>query len=717
MKCTIRRKEIVTLSLLACMGAASGASLTIPAFLARRDYSGYDREGVAVADTNGDGIPDLIVNDAGDIAVLFGNGNGTFRSGPSTVTFAESFVAIDLNGDETVDLVIVGMSKTGWGIGVCLGNGDGTFQPAVFYQAGNDSGTDYLVVGDFNGDGIPDVATAGPSGIWLFTGKGDGTFNPGVVAVSLSTVLAGQLAAADFNRDGNLDLVVTMPHGGHDGAGAGFAVLLGNGNGTFQSPQTFAEPQRAVGLVVGALTKGGPASIALAESDDAYLYFGNGAGGFSGPHEVDLPTGTGQGGIAIGDVNGDGIPDLVSSDGYIAFGEGDGAFTKPVYYPVQDSNGTYNFVLADLRNNGLTDIVTDADFGVSVLLSEGKGAYEDGLWTTVAGGASCGVSADFNGDGKPDLAVITSAGVSILLGTGEAKSLFSTGTPIAVTGAACMVTGDLNGDGIPDLLVAVNGSPNALLSYLGNGDGTFTLKSTTATPSSGGYVVLADFNHDGKLDFATSGNLLALGNGDGTFQTPTAFVVNPPASGFSGIAAGDINNDGWPDVVLTNANVPYNNLFELLNNQKGGFSQVPTTFGALSAQPILADVNGDGNLDLILSAFDATGASVYLGNGQGGFTYQTEVSGPPGDGVGFNMVADLNGDGIPDIAVLESDTLAISLGEGGAKYATPFYIGTGSSPAGVLVANLHGQAASAGMPDILAPDTTGFVVTLLNLTK
>ena len=109
---------------------------------------------------------------------------------------------------------------------------------------------------------------------------------------------------------------------------------------------------------------------------------------------------------------------------------------------------------------------------------------------------------------------------------------------------------------------------------------------------------------------------------------------------------------------------------------------MPTTFGALSAQPILADVNGDGNLDLILSAFDATGASVYLGNGQGGFTYQTEYTGPPGDGVGFNMVADLNGDGIPDIAVLESDTLAIYLGEGGAKYATPFYIGTGSSPAG-----------------------------------
>ena len=246
MKCTISStKEIVTLSLLACMGAASGASLTIPAFLAQHDYSGYDREGVAVADTNGDGIPDLIVNDAGDIAVLFGNGNGTFRSGPSTVTFAESFVAIDLNGDETVDLVIVGMSKTGWGIGVCLGNGDGTFQPAVFYKATileqttSSSGTSTAT-------GFRMLLRPAQAASGCLPARETGTFNPGVVAVSLSTVLAGQLAAADFNRDGNLDLVVTMPHeAGDDGAGAGFAVLLGNGNGTFQTPQLFSRTPTA----------------------------------------------------------------------------------------------------------------------------------------------------------------------------------------------------------------------------------------------------------------------------------------------------------------------------------------------------------------------------------------------------------------------------------------------------------------------------------------
>ena len=162
----------------------------------------------------------------------------------------------------------------------------------------------------------------------------------------------------------------------------------------------------------------------------------------------------------------------------------------------------------------MTDIVTDAQDAVSVLLSRGKGSYEDGLWTAVTGGAACGASADFNGDGKPDLAVNTPTGVAILLGTGKESAPFTAGSTMTLANTGCLYTGDLNGDGIPDLVVT---TPTALVAYLGNGDGTFTQKSST--PIGPGAVVLADFNHDGKLDFATSGNLLALGNGDGTFQT------------------------------------------------------------------------------------------------------------------------------------------------------------------------------------------------------
>jgi len=84
---------------------------------------------------------------------------------------------------------------------------------------------------------------------------------------------------------------------------------------------------------------------------------------------------------------------------------------------------------------------------------------------------------------------------------------------------------------------------------------------------------------------------------------------------------------------------------------------------------------------------------------------------------GVDLVADVNGDGNPDILELGSDTLGIFLGLGGGAYEAPFEIGTGPSPTGLLVANLHGQTASAGLADLVAPDGTGGVMVLLNTTK
>jgi FG-GAP-like repeat len=434
-----------------------------------------------------------------------------------------------------------------------------------------------------------------------------------------------------------------------------------------------------------------------------------------GPEAVSLPGANNNNGLAVGDVNGDGIPDLVSKYGYVAYGEGNGAFTKPASYPVESDYEVSNVVLADLVKNGLADIVVGGNEAVSVLLDVSKGFLEDGIWTNVTGGGGCGAAADFNGDGKPDLAVDNANGISILLGTGKYLTPFNAGTNIALEGAACLVTGDINNDGIPDLLVPVNGTTPVVNAYLGNGDGTFMLKSTIPMPS-GGYLVLGDFNHDGKLDFATSGNLIALGDGDGTFQAPTHIVASPPSSGFSGIAVGDINNDGWPDLVLTNNGIPYNNLFVLLNNQKGGFTQVASTVGALTSQPILVDLNGDGNLDLVLLASSSGGAAIYLGNRTGVFTYQNILTGPIVDTPGLITVADINGDGIPDIGVLAVDTLEIYLGEGGAAYATPFSIGTGPSPGSILIEDLHGQSTSSGIPDIVEPDTSGGVLVLFNPT-
>jgi hypothetical protein len=694
---------------------ATGAA---PTFFARRDYPGVGSH-VAVADTNGDGIPDVIeaAGGPGSVEVLFGNGNGTFRQGPRTNTgmeFSTSFAIADLNGDHKVDLILPGENQNNaWGISVSLGNGDGTFQPAVFYPAGTDTTTYYVALGDFNGDGITDAATVGASGIWLFTGKGGGAFNPGVlVPFNSGGPITSYVAAADFRKNGKLDLVV--------GTVTGFAVLLGNGNGTFQPQQNFPNPQQpgaACGFAVGAISSGGYPAIAAncGYLDQVPLYLGNGTGSFSGPIYVYMP---GETVTAIADVNGDGIPDLVNSYGYVALGEGHAKFKAPVHYPIQTTasgTGPGNVVPAHLRSPSLVDLVAAGSGALSVLLNTGNKGFEDGRWTTLPSGAGCGAAADFNGDGKPDLAVNTSQGISVLLGTGSALSPFTPGTAIPLSGADCLVTADLNGDRIPDLLVPSAGAMNA---YLGKGDGTFTLKSSTPLSASG-YVAVADFNHDGKLDFATSSNLLALGNGDGTFQTPVPLVANPPLGLFTDLVAGDLNGDGWPDLVLTNWYYT-STIYILLNNQHGGFTQSTIT---ACKEPfcypsgiVLADVNGDGNLDLIVAEAESGGVVIYLGDGKGGFTEKQSLSDilmTPGPVV----VADLNGDGIPDIGLMEAGTLGIFLGKGDGTFDAPFYIGAGPTPGGILAENLHGQPASAGHADLVAPDLSGGVMVLINTTK
>jgi hypothetical protein len=679
-----------------------------PNFFARRDYPepGY---AIASADTNGDGIPDLLVTPYEGFGVMLGNGDGTFRSGPSLslpgIQVISSVTPVDLNGDGKVDVVLA----TG-AIIVLFGNGDGSFGGKTTYSV---SDSVYgSVVGDFNGDGIPDIAAAGGKGMWFFAGKGGGLFDAGVLTPFNANGL--EIAAADFNGDGRLDLALTTS--------TGIAVLLGNGDGTF-----VVEPYTAAGaslhLAVGDLNGDGHPDIAaqISGSSYVYLYFGNGTGGFSGPQFADLDSG---GAIRIGDVNGDGIPDLISDGVEIALGTGNGKFRQPVYYPVASTLGTYAMTVGQLTSNGHLDIVVQNTNVLSVLLNTGKGRFADGLYVPVENGVGCAVgadievAADFNLDGKPDLAVCNSQGITILLGTGKAESPFTTGTSVPVTGGGSIwafQVGDFNGDGIPDLLVSTsgNGDGGAVFTYLGKGDGTFTLKGSTSVPGVSiwsSYVVTGDFNGDGKLDFATSGNVLALGNGDGTFQPPVTLV--PQQGGFTYLGAADLNNDGYPDLVLTN--FFSSNVYVMLNDQHGGFQQAPIIQLGQDANYgiTFGDLNGDGNLDVLIS-LGIGGQAVYLGDGKGGFTLKPSLL----DGMGGDsaIVADLNGDGIPDVGIDYYGCIAILLGKGDGTFKSPYYLGTGPGGFFFIAENLHGQAASSGLADIVVNDGGGVRV-LINRT-
>jgi hypothetical protein len=665
-----------------------------------------------MADINGDKIPDLIKT-SGGVTTLLGNGDGTFTAGPSSSTgFWGSYglAALDLNGDGIIDVVVSGSKNESGppvGIAVCIGNGDGTFQSGVFYQTGaSDTYPGDVMVADFNHDGIPDVVTTSESGLWLFIGKGGGVFNPGVLIPLANTALA-HLAVADFNRDGAADVIVTMNNA------KGFLVLFGNGDGTFQPPVTYNIPPIAeqTFIAVADLNGDGQPDIVLSTrgnyaNANVAAMLNNGKGQFGAP--IFAQMGGGEP-IALGDINGDGIPDLVTAGGQVCLGQGDGTFASPASYPTEYDQGPESVIVADLRKNGLLDIVAGQYEAVSVLLNEGTGTFEDGEWIPIAGAASCAAGADFNGDGKPDLALPAGSGMVILLGTGLANQPYSTGTTITEAGLGCPVTADLNGDGKPDLLFSAS-SLGGVGAYLGNGDGTFRLASVVA--GAGGLLALGDFNHDGKVDFADSNNQIVLGNGDGTFQPPGVLAPGlSPSGSLSWIATGDMNNDGWIDVVaLYQAGCCETSIVVLLNNQNGGFTQTLMTASYLPSWIVLADFNRDGNLDVAAST-DLGTTYIYLGNGTGALTQQPHTV-PYGFFAAQPSVGDINGDGIVDLLLPGNGTLGVAYGKGDGTFMPTVDWGLNNQPGQILLQNLHQQPLTH--PDVVSPDAGGGVTVLIN---
>ena len=735
-------------------------------------------QAAVVGDFNGDGKLDIVSIAGGwwEIDVALGNGDGTFQSPPIANTYSfppntspYALAVGDFNGDGKLDLAVwcTYAPQNYNELIVLLGNGNGTFTYSNTYPAPSaylfaQSGSNALYVADFNGDSKLDLAALAPyctsnlPCMTLYVGNGDGTFQ---TPISYSTVDPNHpleynvygMAVGDLNGDGKADIAVTE--------GNGIAVLLNNGNGTFGTAAYYDSGvvglTTQTGIAIGDVNGDKQNDIIATSSDngDIVLFLNQGGSTFISKGSFGQAAGWGSSWLVnLADINGDKKMDVVVTDGageiFTFYGKGNGTFTAGPIYPLQYwEQGPDNLVVADFNKDGALDIfkpLSGHSWNGEVTLGRGDGTFQTNAaygWNLSGYGYNL-VTADFNGDGFPDVAYsgarssdLTQPGFELMLGSSHGALGSPTFISVAASGAygwtEWIATGDINGDGKADIVATIDnntqynqvavllgkgsgkfgtpvyystgstaqaydvflkdvngdGKPDIVVSnadgtisvLLNNGKGKFgkakPITSITGYNSHLNSLAFGDFNGDGKLDIAvatywnTSDVYVLLGSGDGTFQTPIS--IPTPATNYA-LASGDFNQDGKLDLLVTlEGDTGCSGWFGgaaytfLQGNGNGTFTPGPINcLGSdYPVYPLVADLNADGKLDVLIPMLSEDGKdphpfgpALLEGNGNGTFTQLGQFFvGATSRGA---VVADFNGDGMPDIAVLNADNYA-----------------------------------------------------------
>jgi len=561
-------------------------------------------------DFNGDGRLDFAAIDrTNEIVILRGNGAGGFELMPGVAGDGVSkqvpnqLAAGDFNGDGRDDLVVLRPSTDplGRGLGIYLSTPAGGFEPARNRSLLNDGWIGGLLAADLNSDGRAEALVLNRNGLEVVTTSADGTpaapagYFTGPVKAAADPGAPLTLAVGDFNGDGRTDVFAPVPVGAlpNSVAPAALVILVGTVGGGFVVPRSFP----------------------LVETGEP-------------------PTSTNL--LAVADFNGDRISDLLvrvtrgsSADVAVRFGDGAGGFGAPVLV----ASNVVVFGTADYNRDGKADIAAfDPPGGTLTVYGSdgGTGIFKLSGPTTIGANARLLAGGDFTGDGIQDFLISNASGVRLLAGAGngafnDAAASVSGGlTNVAFT------PGDFNGDGNLDLLAVLTpttqGAPTTVTVLFGDGQGHFAGDLVQAVIMPQPLLRVADFNNDGKADLAittlangqglTPGILVAFSRGNGQFGPGEGSITHDVflnAPELQTLATGDVNSDGFADVIATTRTTSQLLLFTA---QSDGQFRPTLSLPAGAGNPLAftGDFNGDGATDVLLASATGAGNATLLIN-------------------------------------------------------------------------------------------------------